>query len=180
MSPFLFVIAMEGLNNMIKVARNTNYLRGFEVATNPNFVPNLAVTHLQYANDTLIFCDAEEGQLLILRSILVLFEGVSGLHINWRKSMLFLINEVTNIEELSRILRGEVGTLPTTYLGVPLGDKSNSMNIWSSVMEKCEKKLFRWKSHYLSLGGRVTLINSVLDALPTYMMSIFPVPNGII
>ena len=110
----------------------------------------------------------------------MLFEGVSGLHINWRKSMLFPIIEVTDKEELSRILRGEVGTLPTTYLGVPLGDKSNSMNIWISVMEKCEKKLFRWKSHYLSLGGRVTLINSVLDALPTYMMSIFPVPNGII
>ena len=46
LSPFPFVIAMEGLNNMIKVAKNTNYLRGFEVATNPNFVPNLAVTHL--------------------------------------------------------------------------------------------------------------------------------------
>ncbi|WMV10595.1 hypothetical protein MTR67_003980 [Solanum verrucosum] len=106
--------------------------------------------------------------------------GVSGLHINWRKSMLFPINEVTNIEELSRILRGEVGALPTSYLGMPLGAKSNSMNIWSSVMEKCEKKLSRWKSHYLSLGGRVTLINSVLDALPTYMMSIFLVPDGII
>ena len=48
------------------------------------------------------------------------------------------------------------------------------------MIEKCEKKLTRWKSQYISFGGRVTLINSVLDALPTYMMSIFPIPNGVI
>ncbi|CAN4092707.1 unnamed protein product [Withania somnifera] len=70
---------------------------GFEVATNSNSNSNvnMEVTHLQYADDTLVFCDAE-GQLLILRLILVLFEGISVLHINWRKSMLFPINEVTH------------------------------------------------------------------------------------
>ena len=33
LSPFLFIIVMEGLNNMIKVARENEILRGFEVAT---------------------------------------------------------------------------------------------------------------------------------------------------
>lgn len=46
-------------------------------------------------------------------------------------------------------------------------------------MERCEKKLSRWKSQYLSLGGRVTLIKSVLDGLPIYMMSLFPIPWNI-
>jgi len=32
-----------------------------------------------------------------------------------------------------------------------------------------------WKSQYLSLGGRLTLIN-----MPTYMMSLFPIPDGVI
>ncbi|KAG5598738.1 hypothetical protein H5410_030108 [Solanum commersonii] len=36
------------------------------------------------------------------------------------------------------------------------------------------------KSQYLSLGGRLTLINSALDALPTYMMSIFRVPTNVV
>lgn len=47
---------------------------------------SLGVTHLQYAEDTLIFCGAEEEPLRHLRVILVLFEGIFGLHINWRKS----------------------------------------------------------------------------------------------
>ncbi|WMV60154.1 hypothetical protein MTR67_053539 [Solanum verrucosum] len=61
---------------------------------------------------------------------------------------------------------------------MPLGAKSKSIDIWNSVIEKCEKKLAKWKSQYLSKGGRLTLINSVLDALPTYMMSLFPIPPG--
>ncbi|KAG5620177.1 hypothetical protein H5410_005395 [Solanum commersonii] len=84
------------------------------------------------------------------------------------------------MEILKSILGGEVGVLPTTYLGMPLGVKSNSIEIWDGVIEKCEKRLARWKSQYLSLGGRLTLINYVLDALPTYVMSLFPIPPGMI
>lgn len=61
--PFLFIIAMEGLNYMIKVARNNECLRGFKVVTNLNLSlkTNMEVTHLKYADDTLILCDAERA-----------------------------------------------------------------------------------------------------------------------
>nr|XP_016449022.1 PREDICTED: uncharacterized protein LOC107774064 [Nicotiana tabacum] len=149
LSPFLFILAMEGLNNMVKTARSQGWIKGFE------------------------------EQLRFLRIILVLFEGISGLHINWRKSHLFPINKVPEMEHLALILGGEVGSLPAIYLGMPLGAKSKSKLIWNSVIEKCEKKLARWKFQYLSLGGRLTLINSDLDSLPTYMMSLFPIPAGV-
>lgn len=178
LSPFLFIIAMEGLNNMIKKAKLNGWIKGFEVAMNGH--NNQEITHLQYVDDTLILCDAEVEQLRVLRIILVLFEGISGLHINWRKSHLFPINKVTNMEDLALILEGEVWTIPTTYLGMPLGAKSKSTAIWNNVLEKCEKKLSKWKCQYLSMGGRLTLINSVLDSLPTYMMSLFPIPAGVI
>ncbi|KAG5587194.1 hypothetical protein H5410_047628 [Solanum commersonii] len=55
-----------------------------------------------------------------------------------------------------------------------------SHEIWNNVVEKCEMKLARWKSQYLSRSGRLTLINSVLDSLPTYMMSVFPIPKRVI
>ncbi|WMV51888.1 hypothetical protein MTR67_045273 [Solanum verrucosum] len=85
------------------------------------------------------------------------------LHINWRKSYIYPINHVPNMEEPAIILGGEVGKLPTIYLGMPLGAKSKSKGIWDSVLEKCEKKLTRWKSQYLSLRERLTC--SITDQL---------------
>ena len=41
-------------------------------------------------------------------------------------------------------------------------------------------KLTNWKSQYLSRGGRLTMVNSVLDAIPAYMMSVFPAPDKVI
>lgn len=81
---------------------------------------------------------------------------------------------------LNAILGGEIGDLPTIYLGMPLGVKSLPSELWNSVTEKCGKN---WQDVTLSIylgGGRLTLINSVLDSLPTYMMSVFPIPIGII
>ncbi|WMV41831.1 hypothetical protein MTR67_035216 [Solanum verrucosum] len=169
---------MEGLNTMFKTTNLYGWIKGFEVARAGS--DSLEVTHLQYADDTLIFCDADRNQLRHLRIILVLFEGISGLHINWGKIFLYPINDVPHMNLLASILGGEVGSLPTLYLGMPLGANSKSIEIWDTVVEKCENKLARWKTQYLSRGGRLTLINSVLDALPTYMMSLFPIPAGVI
>ena len=118
---------MEGLNNMIKAAKVNLWVKGFEVDRNGS--NSLEITHLQYADDTLVFCDAEEEQLRFLRIILVLFEGISGLHINWRKSHIYPINEVYNMEQLTLVLGGEVGSLPSIYLGMPLGARSKSKEI---------------------------------------------------
>lgn len=48
------------------------------------------------------------------------------------------------------------------------------------MVEKREMKLARWRSQYLSRGGRLTLINFVLDALPTYMMSVLTISQRVI
>ncbi|KAG5595062.1 hypothetical protein H5410_036294, partial [Solanum commersonii] len=50
-------------------------------------------------------------------------------------------------------------TLPTKYLGLPLGAKNKELEVWSGVMEKCEKKLSMWKSQYLS-----TIIRGQIDS----------------
>ena len=80
------------------------------------------------------------------------------------------------MQHLTEILGGEIGKLPTVYLGMPLGAKSKSNEIWNGVLQRCERRLSRWKAQYLSRGGRLTLINSRLDALPIYLMSVFPLP----
>lgn len=54
---------------MLNIAKTTGRMQGFEVSKVAG--NNVEITHLQYADDTLIFCSAEEEQLLILRLILV-------------------------------------------------------------------------------------------------------------
>ncbi|WMV52976.1 hypothetical protein MTR67_046361 [Solanum verrucosum] len=177
MSPFLFLLAMEGLNYMVRKANELGWIRGFGAYTNR--ANNMEITHLLYADDSLVFCGAEVSQIRHLRAILTIFEAISGLHVNWQKSCLFPVNQVNNMQGLVDNLGCQVASLPTKYLGMPLGAKNKELEEWSEVLERSERKLTRWKSQYLSLGGRVTLIKSVLDALPTYMLSLFPLPKSI-
>lgn len=83
MFPYLFIISMESFNNMDKYAKLNGWINGFEVAMDGQ--NSQEITH-HYADDTLIFCDADVEQLRILRNILVLFEGASGLHIKGKRS----------------------------------------------------------------------------------------------
>ena len=98
---------------------------------------SIEVTHLQYADDTLVFCETKEEQVLVLRVIFIIFKGVSGLHINRGKSFIYPINTISEIDALASKLGGRVGELPTTYLGMPLGAKCKSTTI--GVVEKCTK-----------------------------------------
>lgn len=51
--------------------------------------------------------------------------------------------------------------------------------IRGGVIEKVERRLASWKRLYLSKGGRVTLIKSTLSNLPTYFLSLFPIPASV-
>ena len=42
-----------------------------------------------------------------------------------------------------------------------------------------EKHLAGWKKLYLSKGGHLTLIKSTLSSLPSYYLSLFPLPMAV-
>ena len=65
------------------------------------------------------------------------------------------------------------------YLGLLLGAKFKDKSIWNPILEKMERRLAGWKRLYLSKGGRVTLIKSTLSNLPTYFLSLFPIPASV-
>jgi hypothetical protein len=48
------------------------------------------------------------------------------------------------------------------------------------VEEQFEKRLSSWKGKHLTIGGRLTLTNTVLTSLPMYMMSFFSMPRGVL
>lgn len=64
---------------------------------------------------------------------------MSGLKINLKKCEITSVGEVDNIEEIVQVLNFKVGTLPTTYLGLPLGASSKDLAVWNPVIERVEQ-----------------------------------------
>lgn len=118
LSQLLFIIVMEGLNKLIEKARTLQLLRGIEVG---NFGPKIEITHLFFADDTLMFCQPDINSLLTLRCILLCFQAASGLKINLHKSELVEIGNEGNEQTLAQVLNCKTANLPIKYLGMPLG-----------------------------------------------------------
>ena len=74
--------------------------------------------HLLY--NTLIFCGDENEQIGYLRCVLLCFEAVSGLKINFGKSEMVLVGDVHEIERLASLLGCKISTLPLKFLGLLL------------------------------------------------------------
>ncbi|XP_078149679.1 uncharacterized protein LOC144544998 [Carex rostrata] len=81
--------------------------------------------------------------------------------------------------QLAQIFGCKVTHLPITYLGLPLHYKKPSLFDWQTVIDKIESRIQGWKGKLLSYGGRVTLLNSVLSAIPIYWLSVFVMPAKI-
>ena len=175
-SPLLFDIVMEALSRMLDVAAFAGQFSGFSVGSTAG--SSVMVSHLLFADDTLIFCDAEPSQITNLRAILARFE-VSRLHINLGKSERVPVGGVHNLEDLVGLLGCGQSSLPLKYLGLPLGAKFKDLSVWNPILERMERRLAGWKRMYLSKGGKVTLIKSSLSSLPTYFLSLLPLPGKV-
>jgi hypothetical protein len=71
LSPLLFFIVMEALSKMITATVDRGFFSGFSVGSRP---PAVNVSHLLFADDTFIFCEANPNQLRHLRVLLLFFE----------------------------------------------------------------------------------------------------------
>ncbi|CAI0629580.1 unnamed protein product, partial [Linum tenue] len=174
MSPFLFLLVMDILSVMLETLRSEGLISGF-------FMNEASeegeVTHLMYADDTIIFCDANEDQVLNLLSTLVCFQSVTGLRINVEKSVMFPVGNFGNPDVFARIFGCGWNFLPTIYLGAPLGASPNSSAIWNKVLSRFQSRLEGWRGKFLSLGGRIVLCKSSLTSQPLYLFSLLKAPK---
>ncbi|PNX58080.1 ribonuclease H, partial [Trifolium pratense] len=138
----------------------------------------ISVTHLQFADDTLLMGAKSWANVWALRALLVLFETMSGLKVNFNKSMLVGVNIPESwLCEASSALCCKVEKIPFIYLGLPIGGDSRRLGFWKPVMDRLKNRLSGWKSRFLSFGGRLVLIKSVLTSLPVYALSFFKAPS---
>ncbi|KHN46938.1 Putative ribonuclease H protein, partial [Glycine soja] len=66
------------------------------------------------------------------------------------------------------------------FLGVPVGANPRLRSTWQLIIDSIKARLNSWKSRQLSIGGRITLINSVLASLPLFLFSFYKAPKKVI
>ena len=162
---------------LLKRIEEGGFIRDFQA--NSHSQGGLCISHLLFADDTILLCDATREQLLYVRMVMIFFEAITSLKSNIGKNEIVPVGVVGNLTTLASVLGCNVGRLPMMYLGMPLGAHFKDPSIWNPIIEKMEKKLFGWKCLYLSKGGRLTLLKSTLSSLPTYFLSLFSVPQAV-
>nr|KYP32205.1 Putative ribonuclease H protein At1g65750 family [Cajanus cajan] len=176
LAPSLFLIAAEGLRLLMSRASEMNLFKGLHIGDE-----GPPVSLLQFADDTLIIGEATMQNLWCLKAILRGFELISGMKINFHKSCVVGIHSGADFTNLAAaFLHCKVGQLPFKHLGLPLGANPRKLYTWKPMLDSFRKRLSSWKYKHLSIGGRVTLINSVLNAIPIHFLSFFKAPNLVI
>jgi hypothetical protein len=85
---------------------------------------------------------------------------MSGLKINFHKSEIFCFGKAKDHElQYEQLFGCKKGSYPFRYLGIPMHYRKLNNSDWKIIEERIEKKLSSWKGKYLSVGGRLVLIN---------------------
>ncbi|GJX33853.1 hypothetical protein Tco_0245410 [Tanacetum coccineum] len=122
---FLFILIMEGLYIAIKDATQSKLIKGVTVEWNR----------------------VDMNNIIRLSNVFFL---ASGLRINVHKSSFYGIG-VSNkdIETMARVTGCSEGSMPFTYLGLPIGVNMNRLMYWQGLIDKFEARLSKWKANLL-------------------------------
>lgn len=176
LSPYLFLICSEGLSSSLRQSVHATSLHGISVApTAPT------ISHLFFADDTILFTKATPNECLHIMHILRVYEHASGQRINLQKTV---ITFSPNMSQSIRDFVTQSFQLQNTsghqkYLGLPslLGLRKQEA---FEVLKHVWKRLDGWNSKLLSYAGKEVLIKAVAQAIPTYAMSCFKLPKRLV
>ena len=117
LSPYLFLLCVEGLSALLKKVEENQSLKGVLSSKH-----GVRISHLLFANVSLLFCQATIDECRRLLELLSKYEGAFGQAINRQKTSLFFgkntRREVRN--EIQQLLGARVMTECEKYLGLPM------------------------------------------------------------
>jgi hypothetical protein len=134
-----------------------------------------SISHLLFANVSLILIRANWGDAMQLQSILDLYEQCSGQMINRTKSAVFFSPNTStqHKQEVCQALNIERETRSEKYLGLPVHVGVARGTVFAFLKDRIWKRIQRWKEKLLSWAGKEILIKAVPHAIPTFAMGCF-------
>jgi hypothetical protein len=163
----------EGLSAMLVRAEQDRLLIGVPIS-----VRGVRLTHLFFADDSLLFCRANFDEWGKLLKVLEVYESASGQKINVEKSSIFFSSN-TGVEFRSLISAAGFANSSCfeKYLGLPVLVGRSKMRTFEGIQSRVRKKVDGWKEKFMSQAGKEILIKAVVQAIPMYSMSIFQLPK---
>ncbi|GJU51355.1 putative RNA-directed DNA polymerase, eukaryota, reverse transcriptase zinc-binding domain protein [Tanacetum coccineum] len=165
LSPFLFIIIMEGLHAAISDSVRNGLIHGIQIGS----------------DDVIITSEWSNHDVDNIIRIFKVFFLASGLKINICKSSIYGVGVSSEeVHHMASLTGCNAGSFPLTYLGLPIGSNMYRTTNWKSLVDKFHSKLSSWKANLLSFGGRLMLLKSVLGSLGIYFFSHFKVPSTVV
>jgi hypothetical protein len=174
-SPYLFVLCMDKLSHLISQAVQEGEWKPMRAGRNGPLI-----SHLMFADDLILFAEANMDQLNVVLKIIHQFCQMSGQQILQEKtSIMFSRNVDSQVkEELVRQSGFNEALSLGKYLGVPLVGRAPKRADYNYLISQVKSKLSNWKAKQLSFAGRVTLSKSVIEAIPIYPMMTTAIPKA--
>ncbi|KAJ0877945.1 putative RNA-directed DNA polymerase [Helianthus annuus] len=117
LSPFLFIVAMEALHNMMKKARSANLFSGVKLQGNGPHI-----SHMLFADESIFVGEWNEDNVKNLKRILRIIYLISGLKVNPKNGVCRLETEVN---DMASIFKCRACKFPFIYLGLKVGANMN-------------------------------------------------------
>lgn len=164
------------MSSLITSAEQEGHITGLPITKS-----GFRLSHLFFADDSLLFCRATFSEWYTTHEILKVYERASGQKINWDKTSIFLSKNTKQEfrNHLFSILGISVSHGYEKYLGLPAIVGRAKIHTCSSIKGRVRAKLNGWKEQFLSQSEKELLLKAIIQAIPTYTMSVFQLPKSL-
>ena len=158
LSPYLFLLCAEGLHSIIQKARMDGDIQGISLCRG-----GPKVTHLFFADDSLLFSKATPRACETIQGILSQYEKASGQQVNRDKTAIYFSKHtpVASQNVIKEALEVPIIRQYEKYLGLPSFVGRNRSTSFTQIKERVWQKLKGWKKKLLSQAGCEVLIKAV-------------------
>lgn len=163
LSPMLFILVMEALNAMFIKANMEGI---FSSLRSPAIKYRISL----YADDLVVFVHLENRDMRVVRKILDVFAGASGLQTNIQKCQYTPIQCTEDqLQVVAQILPCQRTSFPCRYLGIPLTIYALRKVDLQPLVDAVANRLPTWKAGLINKAGRTTLAKTTLTAIPIHI-----------